>query len=346
MKKLAIIISLFLSGFFVTTPYVLAYDVQPTHSSDLNGSWITSTSTGVTGVFNQIYFWRGTTGTGGTSVPFSFSIGNGVSTTTYSTDVNGTLGRIAGGIEYQCLHLSGTYATSTVNVSPSQLIEVAFNSYSVPFYGQIYGDTPNGHIAWGLRYNEPCNSSQYEGSFYSSGQLVSSIIASSTTISGNLGGGGLSTTTSATYCDTNLPFDDSTIIKATLTYVPNGLCRVGLFLVIPTSDSLNQFSTLASYTKNRFPFSYIASVTDTWSTLTASSTANAPVYAFPLHDAGIGSTSALGNILPNVTVFSSSTVEQYFPSGMFQLLKTLAGIALVLTLVADIFFTSRNMIKS
>jgi hypothetical protein len=157
---------------------------------------------------------------------------------------------------------------------------------------------------------------------------------------------GLSTSTVASFCDANMPFDDSSIIKATMTFVPNGLCRVGSFLVIPDVSAINQFSGVPDLARERIPFSYVSGVANTWSSLTASSSANAPTYVLNFHDLGLGSTTAIGDFIPNVTVFSSSTVEHFFPTGTFEALKTLAGIAIVLGLFLDIFFTARNMIRT
>jgi len=157
--------------------------------------------------------------------------------------------------------------------------------------------------------------------------------------------GDVSTTSIAAFCDANVPFDDSTIIKATLTAIPNGLCYVGAFLVIPTSASLDQFTGLASTTKAKFPFSYVSSAADLLTTLQASSTQNAPEIALNFHTLGVGSTSPLGTIVPDVVVFSASTTKSLFPPGLFDTFKGLAAVALVLTLVADIFFSSKKMLK-
>lgn len=172
------------------------------------------------------------------------------------------------------------------------------------------------------------------------------LFSSSSTLPNSFNIGGVGTTTVNSFCDSNMPYDNSSIIQATLTYIPNGLCRVGAFLVIPTSESLNNFSTLSQTTKARFPFSYINNVITVWNSLTASSTENSPSYTYNLADLGIGSTTALGNILPDVTVFSASTTKTYFPPGTFDILKNLARIAIILTLIGDIFFTTKNMLKS
>jgi len=104
------------------------------------------------------------------------------------------------------------------------------------------------------------------------------IFIGSTTVNINqaFNSGGLSTTTMQNFCDVNMPYDNSSIINATLTAIPNGLCRVGVFLTVPTAESMNQFNTLASSTKSKFPFSYITSVTNTWETLAASTTPMLP----------------------------------------------------------------------
>lgn len=122
-----------------------------------------------------------------------------------------------------------------------------------------------------------------------------------------------------------------------------GLCVAGVFLFIPSAQTLGQYSQLKDTLGVKFPFSYVVSATDTWKELTASSTANAPTWTYDFGDLGFGSTTPMGNILPNITVFSSSTVTQYFPTGTFDLLRGLASIALILGLIADIFFTSRNL---
>lgn len=153
------------------------------------------------------------------------------------------------------------------------------------------------------------------------------------------------TSTVIAFCDTNVPYDNSSLIQATLTYIPNGICRVGVFLTIPSQESLDAFPALASSTAGRFPFSYIKNVVSVWGSLTASTTANSPTFTYNLANLGLGSTTAMGNILPNATVFSSSTVQAYFPSGAFTALKALASIAIILVLIGHIYTRSRDLLK-
>lgn len=117
------------------------------------------------------------------------------------------------------------------------------------------------------------------------------------------------------------------------------------YIFIPGANVFSAYTSLPNVLGSKFPFSYLNSIKATWNGLSASSTANAPTYQYELHDLGIGSTTPLGNILPNATVFSASTTEQYFPAGTFNLLKSLAAIAIWLTFFADVFFTTRNLIR-
>jgi len=118
------------------------------------------------------------------------------------------------------------------------------------------------------------------------------------------------------------------------------------YLLIPSPNMFAAYGGLTTTLEGKIPFSYVYSIADTWNNLTASSTANSPTMTMNLHDLGIGSTTSMGNILPNFTFFSASTTEQYFPSGTFDLLKALASIALILGLFADIFFGVKNLIKT
>jgi len=119
-----------------------------------------------------------------------------------------------------------------------------------------------------------------------------------------------------------------------------------LSLIVPTGDAFAAYEQLPTTMESKFPFSYVVGAAATWNTLVASSTANLPTYSLNMHDLGIGSTTAIGNILPNFTGFSSSTVMQYFPQTLFDALKALASFALILGLIYDIFFTTRNMIRT
>jgi len=118
------------------------------------------------------------------------------------------------------------------------------------------------------------------------------------------------------------------------------------YIFIPGSNIFQNYSSLVPQLMGKYPFAYITSIQATWNGLVASSTDNAPTYNYNFHDLGIGSTTSLGNILPNEVVFSASTSKHYFPAGTFELLKGLASIAIILGLFADLFFSTRNLIRT
>lgn len=117
------------------------------------------------------------------------------------------------------------------------------------------------------------------------------------------------------------------------------------YLFIPQSNSLTIYSSLIPSLMGKFPFSYVASIKTVWDSLEIT-TVDSPAYEYNLADLGIGSTTAMGNILPNFTIFSEDTVMTYFPQETFDILKALAAIAIWLTFFADVFFTVRNMIRT
>jgi len=121
------------------------------------------------------------------------------------------------------------------------------------------------------------------------------------------------------------------------------ICVGFSFLFVPAPVTIGQYSNLSPTLQSKFPFSYVVSAVSTWNSLVGSSTANAPKYQYQLGDLGLGSTTPMGNLLPNIDVLSSTTVQSMFPPGMFAALKALASFAIILTLIADIFFTSRNL---
>jgi len=122
-----------------------------------------------------------------------------------------------------------------------------------------------------------------------------------------------------------------------------GECFIGL--LIPSGNVFSAYTRIPDLLAEKFPFSYINSMGETWTGLVASSTENAPNLEFELQGLGIGSTTPLGNILPNVTVFSTTTMTQYFPEETFDLLKNLASFALIIGLFTHIFFSVRNLFK-
>ena len=123
-------------------------------------------------------------------------------------------------------------------------------------------------------------------------------------------------------------------------------CSVS-FLVPPQGFDVSPYTDMADTLGQKFPFSYFTQIVYAYQALQVSSTTQESI-AMNLHDLNIASTTTngLGNILPNLVVFSPATVQQYAPSGFFDTLKSLAAAALVLTLMADIFFTLKGLMTT
>lgn len=132
-------------------------------------------------------------------------------------------------------------------------------------------------------------------------------------------------TTSTSTCEAVASSSQCAVFSGTFDF---GSCAS--YLLVPNSCSFDDYSQLPSSLAGRFPFAYVASIGSTWGSLQASTTLNSPTYSLNLHDLGIGSTSSIGNVLPNFVFFSASTTEQDFPPGTFDILKGLAGIAIIL----------------
>jgi len=330
MKKAPLLGILLLLGAFFIVPNSVS-------ANNPHGNFTISSSTGYTWNFGNV---SGCNGGGFPNSDFHFA-GFGDSSITGQESVSGCSGT------YFHTHTVSIYTVLAQHASSTGL----YYAYFCGATGCTAGAEKTGAVKYAVLYWDGANiyfPNQYgfviNNIWYSidNGNIFTS---SAVDIVSAFNSGGLSTTTMGSFCDTNMPYDDSDIIQATITFVPNGLCRLAIFLIVPTTGSLNQFSLLASTTQDRFPFAYVASVASTWTALTASTTANSPTFTYNLADLTLGSTTPMGNILPNITVLSSTTVQSYFPAGTFSALKALAGIAIILVLIGDIFFSTKRMMK-
>jgi len=134
----------------------------------------------------------------------------------------------------------------------------------------------------------------------------------------------VATTTTNDFCNQQMPYDDSSIISATLTAVPNGLCRVAAFLVVPSQNSLSQFSLLASSTTEKIPFSYYYDFADIVGGQATSTSQNMQNFAMNLSLLDFASSTAMGPILPSSLSFlSSTTIGQYMSPTMHDIIYNL-----------------------
>jgi len=121
-----------------------------------------------------------------------------------------------------------------------------------------------------------------------------------------------------------------------------GLCLAGSYLFLPNPEALNAWAGLPSLIQTKFPFSWVIGVTSAFTDLTASSTQNMIAPSIAFHDLGMGSTTAFGNFLPNMTLISSSTIQTYMPSGFWDFVQGMIVFALWFGFALDVFFTVRN----
>jgi hypothetical protein len=137
------------------------------------------------------------------------------------------------------------------------------------------------------------------------------------------------------------------LINGIATDFANGTCQALGYLFVPTPNSIQQFQQLEPLLSQRVPFSYVSGVQSTWNSLTASSSTNIPQYQTDMSSAGIGSTTALGNILPTrMDLLSSSTVNKFLPSGIHDALYTLAEVAIALIAVAGMYEEGKRLIHT
>lgn len=116
------------------------------------------------------------------------------------------------------------------------------------------------------------------------------------------------------------------------------ICTAVGFLFIPSQASITQFADIPTGLSQKAPFSWVFQTIGTWDSLTATTTENVPQYSIDLAATGIGSTTALGDILPTqMDLLSSSTINKYLPAGVHDTLFALAGFAIDLTAVGYMF---------
>jgi hypothetical protein len=125
----------------------------------------------------------------------------------------------------------------------------------------------------------------------------------------------------------------------------DGMCAAGTFLLIPNVDILNGFFSIPTQAATKFPFSWIYGVKTEFDSLSVSSTTAMTTLSYNLHDLGIGSTTSMGNILPNTEVFSKNTIETYISPTLWASFQTLMAAALWLSFFWFEFNRARRMAR-
>jgi len=137
----------------------------------------------------------------------------------------------------------------------------------------------------------------------------------------------------------------TTIVESLVASISTGFCRTGVFLFIPNQSILTQFYDMSGQVKDHAPFTYFFDLQNAFNGLTASSSTNLPTYSANLGSLGIGSTTPLGNILPNLTILSSSTVNTYVPAGFYASLMFLARASIWLGVGFTLYAIGKKELK-
>lgn len=138
---------------------------------------------------------------------------------------------------------------------------------------------------------------------------------------------GIATTSQQVYCYGN--FSTSTgLLDSIGQSISLGICNVGVFLFVPSNSVVNNFFLTASSSAERIPISYFYDFRNAIISQVATTAATVPTYSVNLQALGLGSSTPLGNVLPALTILSTSTIDTFLPAGMRTTLINLASYAI------------------
>lgn len=107
--------------------------------------------------------------------------------------------------------------------------------------------------------------------------------------------------------------------------VGGGISYAFCFLFTPNASVIDQYGTLSGLVETKIPFSYISEFNTIFSSL-STSTSTVTGVTLPLHDTGIGSTSPIGNIIPNVE-FNKASITHYLSDSVYAIFMLLQATA-------------------
>jgi len=124
-----------------------------------------------------------------------------------------------------------------------------------------------------------------------------------------------------------------------------GICTVFAFLFIPSPQVVDDFLNTGNLAAAKFPFSWIYGIQTTYNGLSVSSSTAMTTLSFNLGSLGIGSTTPMGNILPNKEVFSKATIETYISPTLWATFQTLIAAGMWLGFIWFEFNRARHLAK-
>jgi len=232
--------------------------------------------------------------------------------------------------------------STTLQTGKAYIIEVIGTDANVGFYG---GTEQFGRQCNTIPFGNTCSSGTNLVPYFNLNQSIDwvgglnlytpSVFATSSAAiaaSSSLWGAYASSSTLIEACNTGNLFGD-------------GLCSAASFLFVPNPNTLNAFFSIPSAASGKFPFSWIYGVQTTFSSLAVSSTTAMTSLSFNLGTLGIGSTTPMGNILPNTEVFSKNTIETYISPTLWATFQTLIAAGMWLGFIWFEFNRARRMAK-
>jgi len=141
---------------------------------------------------------------------------------------------------------------------------------------------------------------------------------------------GVSTSTVAATCDGGVA-TSSGLLDSIGSSIANGMCRVGVFLFVPSPGAISQWQAIGSQVVTKAPISYAVEVRDAYEAFVATSSET-----FPALSLNLGTTSGfLGG--GNIELLSEDKVEQFAGSTALSLLRGLLASVFWLMAIAFVY---------
>lgn len=214
--------------------------------------------------------------------------------------------------------------SNTIPVGVSYLVCLTIgdyygNSFFIPYF--VLFDSGGAPINWSSITASPP---------FTLGTTTTAIAASSSLW------GSLSIASSSLACGTESITDPAS-------YISVGICQGVSFLFIPAPTVLQQFAEIPNNFTQVFPFSWVYGFQAVFDNFEASSsenvyTANYNLASLPL----LAASTSIGNVLPNVQVFGTTTIEQLMPTGVWNAIQSLLAASMWISLG---YFIWRDTVK-
>jgi len=106
-----------------------------------------------------------------------------------------------------------------------------------------------------------------------------------------------------------------------------GICLAFAYVFVPSTESVAQFGSLGDTARTKIPFSYAYELAGDVAALTASTTENLPTFSLPFP--ALGSTTAMGSLIPSsISFFSTTTISAYLSDSNREALLGLQRLAI------------------